>query len=182
MKKYMSMMWLLTMLAIFAWGCTEHPSETTSSDADRTATQPETDQNGEEYADMEDQAPKTDGEVKLVSLAYCGKCGHQKGSELCCKEGAAKCEKCGLAEGSKLCCVKLSADAKGKDLCGKCGHVEGTEICCKKDAQKCEKCGLANGSPLCCKLTKKDADKPEDAAQEPAPEEKDDTEAKKDDA
>ena len=76
----------------------------------------------------------------------------------------------------------MSANAKGKDLCGKCGHMEGTEICCKKDTQKCEKCGLAEGSPLCCKLAKKDVDKPEDAAEEPAPEKKDDTEAKKDDA
>ena len=37
-------------------------------------------------------------------VTLCGKCGHVKGTEVCCQEGADTCGKCELAKGSPGCC------------------------------------------------------------------------------
>jgi hypothetical protein len=38
------------------------------------------------------------------NILLCSKCGHIKGTEVCCKADAQKCDKCGLAKGSPGCC------------------------------------------------------------------------------
>ena len=35
----------------------------------------------------------------------CKKCGHIKGTELCCKLGQKKCSDCGMVKGSPGCCA-----------------------------------------------------------------------------
>ena len=116
---------LVVALAVFAWGC---------------------------GSQQETQVAHTQEGGASEATVYCGKCGHAKGTDQCCAEGAEVCTKCNLHKGSALCC-KVQGDAAGKDLCGKCGQVAGSEKCCAKDAEVCEHCKLHKGSALCCKLT-----------------------------
>ena len=44
----------------------------------------------------------------------CPKCGHVKGSELCCKPGQKKCSGCGLVKGSPGCCKMCKGAEKTK--------------------------------------------------------------------
>ena len=46
----------------------------------------------------------TDVVKTAVEENLCTKCGHIKGTELCCKAGAEKCDKCGMHKGSPGCC------------------------------------------------------------------------------
>ena len=72
---------------------------------------------------------KANGETaERLPVTLCGGCGQIKGSDTCCKPGAAACGGCGLAKGSPGCC-KI---AKGKDveLCLKCGQAKGSDVCC----------------------------------------------------
>jgi len=96
----------------------------------------------------------TKSAVKNEKVMLCGKCGHIKGTEQCCKADAETCDKCGLHKGAPGCC-KIE---KGEDiqLCSKCGEIKGKDKCCKADAEKCGKCGLNKGAPGCCKLPKKE--------------------------
>lgn len=100
------------------------------------------------------------GVVKPVSAVLCGKCGHEKGSAICCSDDCATCDKCQLHVGSALCC-KVAEDVRGKDMCTACGHIASGGECCKDGCTICAKCGLHKGSPLCCKLTT-DADTPDE--------------------
>lgn len=100
-----------------------------------------------------DASTATTNEATVAVAAYCGDCGHAKGTAECCAEGAEPCN-CGMAKGSPLCC-KVTADVKGESLCGKCGNVVASESCCVEGADKCS-CGMAKGAPLCCKLTPSD--------------------------
>ncbi|MHC4250820.1 MAG: hypothetical protein ACYS9X_16970 [Planctomycetota bacterium] len=84
-------------------------------------------------------------------VLLCAKCGQIKGSDECCKEGAARCPKCGLAKGSPGCC-RLGEAKADVTLCTSCGEVKGSEKCCKADAEKCGMCGLNKGSPGCCRI------------------------------
>ena len=105
-------------------------------------------------------------ETTLVSLMYCGDCGHSfaKGSEHTCDADHEKCEKCGLHKGSDLCCKIESGAFVGMTLCGACGEIAGSEACCKEGAEVCEKCSRHKGSPLCCLGAEADAPAEEAAA------------------
>jgi len=84
------------------------------------------------------------------AIVLCSKCGQVKGSDKCCKAGAAVCGKCGLHAGSPGCC-KIPKDAKKPyTVCASCGQIKGTSLCCKAGAKKCAKCGMHAGSPGCC--------------------------------
>jgi hypothetical protein len=43
-------------------------------------------------------------DVSPGAVGLCTGCGQIKGSDACCREGAAKCSGCGLAKGSPGCC------------------------------------------------------------------------------
>ncbi len=45
-----------------------------------------------------------DAGEKCETAALCPKCGHIKGSDVCCKADAPKCDHCGMAKGSPGCC------------------------------------------------------------------------------
>ena len=135
MKKSLSLLGCVAVLAIACWGCKQETKQAASVEpASATSTA-----EGEEHGDHEHP------EVML-----CGLCGQIKGSADCCKEGAEKCEKCSLVKGSPGCCIMTA----GQDvtLCAHCGQIKGSADCCKEGAEKCEKCGLAKGSPGCCKM------------------------------
>jgi len=108
MSKSFSLTLAVAIVSVLCWGCTSNVTPESSANATSAQT------DGHEHATL------------------CGGCGHDKGTEACCAEGAEECGDCGLSKGSKLCCVELSADAKGKDLCGSCGHVDGSESCCAR--------------------------------------------------
>ena len=126
---------LALMFAVWTIGCA--PSDTTESTDEVPAVE-----TGEETAEAHPEH----------HTLLCGKCGHEKGTESCCAEGAETCEKCGLHAGSKLCCAELSEDAAGKDICSGCGHVAEGHHHCDENCEKCESCGMHAGSPACCKL------------------------------
>ena len=119
------------------------------------------------------QAPEGTTEVTGAShdhehISLCVGCGHAKGTDACCAEGAEKCTECSLAKGSPACCNDLIVDGKAKDLCGDCGHVAHGDNCNKycaegaEGGERCADCKWAKGSPACCKI-KKPAD--EDTAE-----------------
>jgi hypothetical protein len=92
-----------------------------------------------------------------AEVTFCGYCGHLKGSENCCKEGAEGaelCPNCGLHKGSFLCCSPVLSGRRDVVLCRKCGEVAFGEKCCKPGPALCAKCGLHRGSPGCCKIEK----------------------------
>ncbi len=90
---------------------------------------------------------KTAGKILI-----CVKCGQVKGSDVCCKEGAAKCGMCGLHKDSPGCC-RLGKATEDVCLCTHCGEIKGSDKCCKEGAAKCSKCGLNKDSPGCCRIT-----------------------------
>ena len=130
---------LASIIALVAFGCA--PSDTTDTATDTPA------------ADSSDSTAEADHDDHATLL--CGTCGHEKGSDSCCADGAETCE-CGKHKGSELCCVELSEDAAGKDICTGCGVAVGADEHhhCDATAEKCEKCGLNAGSTGCCKLNK----------------------------
>ncbi len=134
---------LLCGLLVVMLGCggAKEKEGTTKEPAD-TSTAP---------AEGDGAAVTEQSEMLVAVVKYCGSCGQEKGSAVCCLEGAETCPDCNLAKGSPLCC-KVPAELAGKDFCGKCGQVAGSEECCKEGAVMCVKCGLAEGAPLCCKL------------------------------
>lgn len=140
MQRRMKSLVCWTVAAVLVWGCGKaadtSKSKTDSKSAANTST------TSDEHASLDHDS----------LTVYCGKCGEVKGSDKCCAADAEKCS-CGMIKGSPLCCVKLSEDAKGKDLCGKCGHVHSADHRCDADCETCE-CGLHKDSELCCKLNK----------------------------
>ena len=87
-----------------------------------------------------------------AAITLCGGCGHVKGTEACCADGATTCAGCSLHKGSPGCC-KIT---KGTDaaLCG-CGAVKGSDQCCNASLVKCAGCGKIKGTPGCCAGSKK---------------------------
>jgi len=162
----------VTLVAVAIWGCAKPASTPVASSSGSSNTTQADDHAGHDH-DHGDRAGHDQGDAAadttLVSLKYCGDCGHSfaKGSEHTCDADHAKCEACGLHEGSDLCC-KIEGDFAGKALCGSCGQIAGSEACCKEGAEVCEKCSLHKGSPLCCKLGVAAAAPAEEAAAAPA--------------
>jgi len=44
------------------------------------------------------------GDSDTAEVKLCSSCGQTKGSDACCKAGAAKCANCGKDKGSPGCC------------------------------------------------------------------------------
>lgn len=91
-------------------------------------------------------------------VTLCGLCGHVKGSDKCCKEGATVCPICGLNKGSILCCSTAINGRRDAILCKKCGEKVFSKTCCKDGFKICPKCGLHKDSPGCCKIDRVVAD------------------------
>lgn len=135
MKSPLTLLAIVTICAFVALGCSSDsgseapPAEPAEQDAAATSTE------------------------ATMQVAYCGDCGHLKGSAACCDEDCEPCD-CGFHKGSDLCCKEVTA---GTDLCKKCGHAAGSDECCADECEVCESCGLHKGSSLCCKLGETEA-------------------------
>ncbi len=51
-----------------------------------------------------------EADVSPGAVGLCTGCGQVKGSDACCREGAAQCPGCGLAKGSPGCCKIQKTD------------------------------------------------------------------------
>lgn len=92
---------------------------------------------------------------KPGTCVLCWKCGEVKGSDKCCRAGAAKCSRCGLFKGSPGCC-RLGGATAPVCLCTYCGEIKGSDKCCELGADKCMRCGLNAGSPGCCRIKREE--------------------------
>jgi hypothetical protein len=101
--------------------------------------------------------PSADATISPGSVGLCTGCGQIKGSDDCCRAGAATCPGCDLAKGSPGCCKIEKGSSESVSLCTGCGQIKGSDQCCQPGQATCPKCGLDKGSPGCCKINKSDA-------------------------